>query len=72
VSKALRDIQAFPKTAIAKEALSEVERLRALNAELVEALEVMLKQFTKTESSLMDSNARCKAHAALAKAKEQS
>lgn len=36
--------------------------------DLLEALQLMLKQFTKTPSSLADSEARRKAHAAIRKA----
>lgn len=36
--------------------------------DLIEALQLMLKQFTKTPSSLADSEARRKAHAAIRKA----
>lgn len=43
-------------------------RLIAAAPELLAALELMLKQFTKTPSTLKDSEARCKAHAAIAKA----
>lgn len=36
--------------------------------ELLEALQEMVKQFTKTPSTLADTNARVKAHKAIAKA----
>ena len=50
------------------EAADELRRLHEVNAELVEALELMLKQFTKTPSTLKDTEVRGKAHAAIAKA----
>jgi len=40
--------------------------------ELVDALQTMLRTFTKTPSTLTESEARVKAHAALAKAGAQS
>ena len=43
-------------------------RLIAAAPDLLEALQAMLEQFTKTPSTLKDSEARCKAHAAIAKA----
>ena len=43
-------------------------RLIAAAPDLLEALMLMLDQFTKTPSTLKDSEARCKAHAAIAKA----
>jgi hypothetical protein len=42
--------------------------LAAAAPDLLEALQAMLEQFTKTPSTLKDSEARCKAHAAIAKA----
>jgi hypothetical protein len=42
--------------------------LAAAAPDLLEALQTMLEQFTKTPSTLKDSEARCKAHAAIAKA----
>lgn len=50
------------------ESARELRRLHALNQELVEALQLMLEQFTKVPSTLKDSEARCNAHAAIAKA----
>ena len=52
----------------AQDAWTELRRLHALNQELVEALQLMLEQFTKVPSTLKDSEARCNAHAAIAKA----
>ena len=51
-------------------AATELRRLHALNAELLEALKVMVEQFTKGsgQSTLKDSEARIKAHAAISKA----
>lgn len=43
-------------------------KLAAAAPELLDALEMMLVQFTKTPSTLKDSEARVKAHAAIAKA----
>lgn len=43
-------------------------RLIAAAPELLEALQIMVKQFTKTPSTLADTEARGKAHAAIAKA----
>lgn len=43
-------------------------RLIAAAPELLDALKVMLEQFTKTPSTLKDSECRVKAHAAIAKA----
>lgn len=43
-------------------------RLFSAAPDLLVALELMLNQFTKTPSSLRDSDARCKAHAAILKA----
>lgn len=43
-------------------------KLERHNAELLEALQMMVKQFTKTPSSLRDSEARVKAHAAITRA----
>ena len=43
-------------------------RLIAAAPDLLDALETMLMQFTKTPSTLKDSEARVKAHAAIAKA----
>lgn len=43
-------------------------RLMAASKDLLEALQGMLAQFTKTPSSLKDTEARIKAHAAIAKA----
>jgi hypothetical protein len=42
-----------------------------LIATLVDALETMVRQFTKTPSTLKDTEARVKAYAALKLAKEQ-
>lgn len=41
---------------------------REVKDKLLDALQEMVKQFTKTPSSLKDSTARVKAHAAIAKA----
>lgn len=43
-------------------------KLAAAAPELLDALETMMVQFTKTPSTLKDSEARVKAHAAIAKA----
>jgi len=43
-------------------------RLIAAAPDLLEALQLMLEQFTKTPSTLKDSEARIKAHAALSRA----
>lgn len=43
-------------------------QLMAAAPELLQALQLMLERFTKTPSTLQDSEARCKAHAAIAKA----
>lgn len=43
-------------------------KLAAAAPELLDALEMMLVQFTKTPSTLKDSEARVKAYAAIAKA----
>jgi hypothetical protein len=57
---------------LAARANERIRQLMASNAELVAALQLMVEQFTKTPSTLKDSQARVKAHAALAKAtKEQ-
>ena len=50
--------------------LARIDRLEKLNAELLEALKLMVKQFTKGSghSTVKDSEARIKAHAAIAKA----
>ena len=50
-----------------EEALANA-RLIAAAPELLEALQIMVKQFTKTPSTLADTEARGKAHAAIAKA----
>jgi len=50
---------------------AEAEALRKDKATLLENLEQMLRQFTKTPSSYKDSDTRCKAHAAIAATKEQ-
>jgi len=39
--------------------------------DLIDALTVMLRQFTKTPSTLQDSEARAKAHAAIERAQEK-
>ncbi len=72
MSKALREIQAFPKTArvIAEEALSEVEKLRALNAELVEALNLCYDHLRLYRPEVESNNVGSAVQAALAKAKE--
>lgn len=54
-------------------AIARVCAKERLVAELADALELMLRQFTKTPSTLKDSEARIKAHAVIAKARgEQS
>ncbi len=52
------------------EAAAELRRLHALCEEMGEALDEMLTKFTKAQSTLKESEARIKAHAALAKWKE--
>lgn len=52
----------------AAELEEERERLSALNAELVGGLKALLRHFTKTPSTLKDSEARGAAHALIAKA----
>lgn len=42
-----------------------IEQLEREKAELVKALEGMLRQFTKTPSTIRSKAARCNAHAAL-------
>lgn len=46
----------------------EDARLAAAAPDLLDALQTMLEQFTKTPSTIKDSEARGKAHAAIAKA----
>lgn len=53
---------------IAETYTEENARLIAAAPELLEALQEMVKQFTKTPSTIKDSEARGKAHAAIAKA----
>ena len=55
------------------EMLSELRRLHALNAELLEALKLMVAQFTKgsASSTVKDSEVRIKAHATIAKAESE-
>lgn len=67
MSKALREIQAFPKAArvIADEALAEVKKLRELNAELVEVLKYARRQVHASECDIAYIDR------ALAKAKEK-
>jgi hypothetical protein len=52
-----------------RELAQRLNAAEAVNAQLLEALETMLRQFTKTPSTLADSEARSKAHAAIAAAK---
>ena len=52
------------------EAAAELRRLHALCEEMGEALDEMLTKFTKAQSTLKESEARIKAHAALTKWKE--
>lgn len=51
----------------------ELRRLHALNAELLEALKLMVAQFTKgsASSTVKDSEVRIKAHATIAKAESE-
>ena len=54
----------------ARSAAAELRRLHALCEEMGEALDEMLTKFTKAQSTLKESEARIKAHAALTKWKE--
>ena len=68
--------QSLPRISqdIADNAAAELRRLSAVEAQrdaLLEALKLMLEQFTKTPSTLKDSEARIKAHAAIAQTEGQ-
>jgi hypothetical protein len=56
---------------MAGERLRRIEKLEAQRDALLEALKLMLEQFTKTPSTLKDSEARIKAHAAIAQTEGQ-